>query len=210
MCPCALLCALTGTCDGLVDGTDVDTGGRGLSVGFWDQPDDSHFCVELLGPGLNQLSALAIPACSLHEQTVDVAAHIWLLRQLCHRLDPHLKENNTKKNKDDQKTYFLNRARSSVFLINYRVHIVWASVLVGAKAGRPCRRSSTLKVQVEEEAQDMRRMLTASEEISSSGTLHQSWMLFSWKTSCPVNSFFPPDWLFYWLALASDQLDKFK
>lgn len=107
MCPCAFLCALTGTCDGLVDGTDVDAGGRGLSVGFRDQPDDSHFCVELLGPGLNQLSALAIPACSLQEQAVDVAAHIWLLRQLCHRLDPHLKENNTKKNEDDPKKIFL-------------------------------------------------------------------------------------------------------
>lgn len=78
-----------------------------------------------------------------------------------------------------QKTYFLNLARSSVFLINYRVHIVGASVLAGAKAGGSCRCSSTLKVQVEEEAQDMRRMLTASVEISSSGTLHQSWMVLS-------------------------------
>lgn len=48
--PYALLCALTGTCDGLVDGADVDPGGRRLSVGFWDQPDDGHFRVELLGP----------------------------------------------------------------------------------------------------------------------------------------------------------------
>lgn len=60
--PHTLLCALTGSCDGLVDGADVDPGGRRLSVGFRDQPDHSHFCVELLGPGLNQLSALAIPA----------------------------------------------------------------------------------------------------------------------------------------------------
>lgn len=91
-----LLCAPTGTCDGLVDGADVDPRGRGLSVGFWDQPDDGHFRVELLGPGLNQLSSLAIPACALHEQTVDVAAHVWFLRQLRHRLDPHLQEDDTK------------------------------------------------------------------------------------------------------------------
>lgn len=88
--------ALTGTCDGLVDRADVDPRGRGFSVGFWDQPDDGHFRVELLGPGLNQLSSLAIPARSLQEQTVDVAAHIRLLRQLCHCLDTHLRENNTK------------------------------------------------------------------------------------------------------------------
>lgn len=99
--PHTLLSALTGTCDGLVDGADVDPGGGRLSVGFWDQPDDGHFRVELLGSGLNQLSALAIPACSLQEQTVDVAAHIWFLLQLCHRLDSHLQENNTKEKKDD-------------------------------------------------------------------------------------------------------------
>lgn len=85
----------TGTCDGLVDGADVDAGGRGLPVGFRDQPDDGHFRVELLGPGLDELSALAIPARSLQEEAVDVAAHIRLLRQLRHRLDPHLGENDT-------------------------------------------------------------------------------------------------------------------
>lgn len=91
-----LVCALTGTCDGLVDGAEVDPGGGGLPVGFGNQPDDGHFRVELLGPGLDQLSPLAIPARPLHEQAVDVAAHIRFPRQLCHRLDPHLQESDTK------------------------------------------------------------------------------------------------------------------
>lgn len=73
------MCVPTSTREGLVDGAEVDPRGWRFAIGFGDQPHDGHFCVELLGPGLCELTCLAIPASPLHEQAVDVAARVWFL-----------------------------------------------------------------------------------------------------------------------------------
>lgn len=58
---------LTSTCKRLVNGADVDPGCRRFAVGFGDQPDDGHFSVKLLGPGLCELTCYTIPASPLQE-----------------------------------------------------------------------------------------------------------------------------------------------
>lgn len=73
------MCVLTGPCEGLIDGADVDPRGGGFAVGFGDQPDQNHLCVELLGPAFSDLTRFTIPTSALHEETVDVAACVWLL-----------------------------------------------------------------------------------------------------------------------------------
>lgn len=70
---------LTSTCERLVNGADVDPRCRRFAVRFGDQPDDSHFCVQLLGPGLCELTCPDIPASPLQEQTMNVAACVWFL-----------------------------------------------------------------------------------------------------------------------------------
>lgn len=71
-----ILCELTSTREDLVDGADINPAGGGLAVGCRDQPNDGHFCVELLGPGLSELTCLTIPASPLQEEPMDVAAHV--------------------------------------------------------------------------------------------------------------------------------------
>lgn len=57
----------TGACEGFVDGADVDPRGWRSSVGFRDQPDHSHVCVEFRGSGLSELTRLTIPASAIQE-----------------------------------------------------------------------------------------------------------------------------------------------
>lgn len=77
-----ILCELTSTREDLVDGADINPAGGGLAVGCRDQPEDGHFCVELLGPGLSELTCLTIPASPLQEEPMDVAAHVWFVSYL--------------------------------------------------------------------------------------------------------------------------------
>lgn len=61
------LCVLTGSSERLVDRTEVDPGGWRSAVVLGDQPDDSHLCVEFLGPGFCEPTCLAVPASPFQE-----------------------------------------------------------------------------------------------------------------------------------------------
>ena len=81
---------LTSTRQGLVDGADVDARGRSLAVGNRHQPEDGHFCVELLWPRLSDQPSLGVPAGSLQEKAMDEAARLWPRYQFFRRFLHHL------------------------------------------------------------------------------------------------------------------------
>lgn len=62
-----MLSVRTSTCEGLVNWADVDPRGRRFAVRLGDKPDDGHFCVELLGPRISELTCLVIPASPLQK-----------------------------------------------------------------------------------------------------------------------------------------------
>jgi len=74
--------APTSSSECLVAWTVIDSLVRDLPIGLGLEPQHGQVSVELLGARLGQLVVCVVPACTLHEQTMDVATVRWALFQL--------------------------------------------------------------------------------------------------------------------------------